>query len=121
MAKKQSSTRVGKRIGQEVEKLERDRLGRLMNERRFCYVIPSDAFYEGYGFRVSIAIENDQGHYPTGDDSFLTGDGRARMPWFWGMTYEEACARADVMNARMGLTPLQAAEIVASTMGGRSA
>lgn len=116
--KRQSSTRVNKRVGYEVQQLESDRLGKLLNERRYCYAIPAEAYVDGHGFRVSIAIEHEKGHYPTGDDAWIEGDGAARKPWFWGETYEEARKVCEEANARMGITPKDAALIVASTMGG---
>lgn len=115
---RQSTTRIGKRIAREVDRIESDRMARLLWERRWCYVIPTDAFIDGHGYRVSIVIENEQGHYPTGSDAWIDGDGAAQMPWFWGMTYAEATRHCDEMNTRLGYSPLEAAAIVASTMGG---
>ena len=111
--------KVGKKIGAAVRKLEDDRLGRLLATRRWCYVIPSDGFVKGFGWRVSIAIEKESGHYPTGDLRACDGDyeGGATLPWFWGETFEEARACCDEQNAKLGYTPLEAATIVASTMG----
>lgn len=108
------------RVAAELERLERDRLGELLATRRFCYVIPADAFVEGRGFRVSIAIEREPGHFPTGDDRAMAGDlsNGARMPWFWGMTFADAELTCADMNARMGIDAKTAAMIVATTLNG---
>jgi len=88
----------------------------LLNNRRFCYVIPESAFVEGKGFRVSIAIERESGHFPTGN----TPEGGDIEPWYWGDTFAEAREIADRENKeRFGLEPIDAWKIVASTMTGR--
>jgi hypothetical protein len=57
-------------------------------------------------FRVSIVIENESGHYPTG------ADGRdCRLPWYWD---QETCEKA---NAERGFDKMKAFEVVASSMG----
>jgi hypothetical protein len=102
------------------------RLLTLLESRRWCYVIPFDTFVEGHGYRVSIAIEDEPGHRPTGtlgtispikamrDAAFAAG---GTVPWFWGMTLAAAEAACDDANDRLGYTKLEAAKIVASTMG----
>lgn len=58
-------------------------------------------------FRVSIVIENEAGHYPT-------GGGEAdphKAPWWWD---EETCRRE---NLKRGFDVMQAYEVVASSMG----
>lgn len=109
------------RVVAELERLERDRIGELLATRPWCYVIPPDAFVPGHGFRVSIAFERELGHYPTGDDRAIAGDcsNGARVPWFWGMTLDEAQATCADMNARMGIDAKQAALIVSTTLGVR--
>lgn len=87
---------------------------KLLNERRFCYVIADCAYVEGKGFRVSIAIEGEPGHFPTGD----APEGGLVEPWYWGNTFEEAREIADRENKeKLGLEPIDAWKIVASTMG----
>ena len=117
---KRGTTARDRKIGEAVAKLEANRLAQLLETRRWCYVIPIEGFVKGHGYRVSIAIEKEQGHYPTGDLRTLDGDysGGATMPWFWGMTYDEACAICVEQNAKLGYTPQEAFKIVASTMGG---
>jgi len=85
-----------------------------MSERH-CFFIPADAYVEGHGFRVSIVKENVPGHYPTGSWPY-EGRPDQRMPYFWGKTYEDACATADAMNAKLGLTKEEALKIVLSSM-----
>jgi hypothetical protein len=55
-------------------------------------------------FRVSIVIENERGHYPTGnaDDK--------REPWYWN---EETCK---MKNEERGFSEVQVFEIVSSSM-----
>lgn len=84
----------------------------------FCYVIPVDGLVAGYGFRVSIAVEGEKGHYPTGDWPCDYSKGQ-RMPWFWGQDYAMACELADDANRRLGLKPEDVIRIVGSTLGGK--
>ena len=94
---------------------ENERVMRLMGERRFCAHIPPDAYVEGHGFRVSIVIEGESGHFPTGDDNWRTG--RGRQPWFWGHDYDEAKAVALSYNRdTLKLTAKDCAEIVTSSI-----
>lgn len=53
-------------------------------------------------FRVSIVIENESGHYPTG--------GGDKIPWYWD---DETCKRT---NAERGFTELDVFHIVESSM-----
>lgn len=94
---------------------EHERVMRLMGERRFCAFIPGDAYVEGHGFRVSIVIEGEPGHFPTGDDNWRAG--RGRQPWFWGDEYEEAKAAALSYNRdKLKLTAKDCADIVTSSI-----
>ncbi len=63
-------------------------------------------------------FEHESGHYPSGDDAWIAGDHAKRKPWFWGGTYEEARRACEEINRdRLGLSPKDAALIVASSMG----
>jgi hypothetical protein len=75
---------------------------------RFCYYIPHDA-KTPEGYIPSMVVEHEPGHRP------MTGDAN-QEPWYWGTNREEAEAIAMHMNARMGLSPQDASEIVASSM-----
>jgi hypothetical protein len=98
------------------KKITDTRVAKLLDERRFCYVIPESGYTEGKGFRVSIAIEREPGHFPTGN----TPEGGDVEPWYWGTTFEEAREIADRENkTRLGLDPIEAWKIVATTMTGR--
>lgn len=77
---------------------------------RQCFYVPHDQFDEN-GYIPSLVTENEPGHAP------LTGNGRFAEPWYWGKTYEEAQKTCDRENARLGLSRLDAADIVASSMG----
>lgn len=103
-------------LGPTRQKIGDARIAKLLDERRFCYVIPESGFIEGKGYRVSIAIERESGHFPTGN----TPEGGDIEPWFWGDTFEEARGICDRENKdRLGLDPTEAFKIVMSTMGGR--
>lgn len=100
--------------GPSAEKILDNHLATLLNERRFCYVIADSAYVEGKGFRVSIAIEGEPGHFPTG----TTPEGGDIEPWYWGNTFEEAREIADRENKeKLGLEPIETWKIVMSTMG----
>ncbi len=58
------------------------------------------------GFTLGIAQRDSPGYTPTNYDAVET--------------YEAASAWADEANRRLGLTPAQAAEIVASSMGAQN-
>lgn len=88
-----------------------------LTNKRFCYFIPADGFVPGHGFRVSIVVENEAGHFPTGDWPY-DGKVNQRVPWFWGMTYEAACRIADEQNEKkLGLTKEDAFKILGSSIG----
>jgi hypothetical protein len=94
-----------------------DRVSKLMSTRRWCYWIPADGYVEGHGYRVSIVFEYESGHYPTGDNAWIAGDGGKRKPWFWGHDYTEAKKVAEDMNQqRLGLSSRDAAYIVTTSM-----
>lgn len=63
------------------------------------------------GWIPSLVTEGEPGHAP------LTGRGAHASPWYWGRTYEEACATCNRQNARtFKLTPQEANWIVLSSM-----
>jgi len=55
-------------------------------------------------YRVGVVIENEPGYYPLGNPE------KFQAPWYWD---EATCEEA---NKELGLTALQVAEIVASSM-----
>jgi hypothetical protein len=91
-------------------------LTKLLDERRWAYFIPTDAFVKGRGFRVSIVIEGVSGHFPTGDLESLATKPDHKEPWFWGMTYAEAEQEAAEQNAKLGHDEKAIWQIVASSM-----
>jgi hypothetical protein len=103
-----------------LRKLTNDRIRNLLTTRRWCYMIPVDGYVHGYGHRVSVAVEGELGHYPTGDLRTLAGDysNDATVPWFWGPTYNRAMNYCEARNAQLGHTPERVLEIVMSTVGG---
>lgn len=88
-------------------------------EGRICAYIPLNGFIEGRGYRVSIVEEGVAGHTPTGTWPYEGKPGQ-QLPWFWGDDYEQAKRLADEYNARLGLTPQDALDIVTSSMAAQS-
>jgi nicotinamidase-related amidase len=80
------------------------------------YCVDATAFdEEAKGYRVSIVIEGEHGHRPTGDDNYKTSV-RARRPYFWGPTLEAAEDAAEFQNARMGISKTEAFKIIGASM-----
>jgi hypothetical protein len=89
----------------------------LMATRRWCYTIPREGFVKNRGWRVSIAIEGIQGHYPTGDLDF--GKTTHVEPWFWGKgSYEDAEQFCAEQNQKLGYDVDDVWKIIASTLRG---
>jgi hypothetical protein len=80
-----------------------------MPEKRKCFYVPVDQF-DANGYIPSMVTEDEPGHAP------MTGNGSHAAPWYWGKTYEEATAVCAKENARLGISPEDAALIVASSM-----
>ena len=92
----------------------------LLNTKRWCYTIPeATGFIAGRGWRVSIAIEGIEGHYPTGDLNFDDTANHVE-PWFWGgpedpYAYaEQICAE---QNQLLGYDATEVWKIILSTLG----
>jgi len=78
--------------------------------KRRCYYILADQ-YDKQGYIPSLVTEHEPGHAP------MTGQGDGAAPWHWGKTLEEAEAVCNDVNLKQfNLTPLEAMEIVASSM-----
>ena len=83
----------------------------MKREKRRCFVVLHSSYVEGQGYIPSLAIEGESGHYP------MSGRTDDQLPWYWGPDYDTAQATADDINERrFGLSPTQAARIVASSM-----
>jgi len=82
----------------------------LLATRRWCYYIPLSAFEDGKGYRVSIIVEGEEGHFPTG-----TPD---KAPWYWGMTYRDAEQTAAEANAKLGIDETTVVKLLMSSMRG---
>jgi hypothetical protein len=67
----------------------------------FCPT-PAEGDRPMYG--LGIALANEQGYYPI------------PLAWVWGDTWAEMSAHAESLNAEEGLSRLDAAKIVISTM-----
>lgn len=81
-----------------------------MSKPRRCLYVPPDSFDEGHGYVPSIVEEGKPGHTP------LRGNGSGARPWYFGMTYEAACQRAEQDNLEMGITPEDARQIILSSI-----
>lgn len=82
---------------------------------RMVYFVCDDFFVEGHGYRVSIVMEGEKGHRPTGTWPFHGGLDE-KMPYFFGPTLAEAQKRCLALNLRMGIDARETALIVASSM-----
>jgi hypothetical protein len=80
--------------------------------KRICFYIPSEQFDE-HGYIPSVVTEGVAGHAP------MKGRGAFSQPWYWGRTYEEACARCTAENEAIGVSFADALEIVLSSMAAK--
>lgn len=62
-----------------------------------------------HGYVPSVVTENVAGHSP------LTGQGECAQPWYWGHDLAKAKEIASDYNTRLGLTPEDVRDIVASS------
>jgi hypothetical protein len=85
------------------------------NEPRVVAWVDPTAFVEGLGYRVSLVVEGDDGHFPTGTWPYTGAPGETQ-PWFWGPTLKDAERACDEFNAERGISSKEAAIIVAQTM-----
>lgn len=85
-------------------------------EPKLVAYIPGDAFVEGRGWRVSIVIDGEDGHRPTGNWPYEGKPGQTQ-PWFWGPTYQDACKEAGRYNEKLGISADEVFKIVARSMG----
>jgi hypothetical protein len=81
----------------------------MTTKPRQCFYIPVEQFDEN-GYIPSLVTEGQPGHAP------LTGNGPGASPWYWGKTYAEAQRVCAGQNAKRGISPKDAAEIVFSSM-----
>lgn len=84
---------------------------------RIVAFIPLDGYIEGHGYRVSLVVEGERFHRPTGTWPY-TGKAGESMPWFWGEDYEVAQAEAERYNRNQGIEPKEAMIIIARSMVG---
>lgn len=84
---------------------------------RLCYYIPVDSYIEERGYRVSVVTEGEPGHTPTGDWPY---DGTGVMPYFWGHDLEQAKEIARKENQKLGLSEVDALQIVSSSMAAQN-
>lgn len=88
---------------------------RTTRPARLCYVILPQEFVPEKGFRACVVIENEPGYRPTGNWPY-TGKIGEVLPYFWGLSLDEAERAATVQNERLGLTEKDVAMIIASSM-----
>ncbi len=79
-----------------------------LRKGRYMWYINPASHEEGKGYRPSIVIEGECGHFPNG--------GGETEPWYWGDDLEQAEAIARQRNARMGLTEADETRILMSSM-----
>lgn len=79
------------------------------------YFVCEDFYVEGEGYRVSIVIEGEKGHHPTGTWPYSGGIDE-KLPYFFGPTLAEAVERCLALNRRMGIDARETALIVAGSM-----
>lgn len=75
----------------------------LLVNNRWAYYVPEKAFVSGKGYRVSVVIDGERGHFPTGTQN--------EPPWFWGPTYEAAEQKAAEENDARGMTASDVVEL----------
>lgn len=91
---------------------------RLADGARVVAFIPVDGYVEGHGWRVSLVIEGEAFHRPTGNWPYH-GKRDEVMPWFWGdgLSYVEALKLCDEHNERRaGISRKDAALIIGRSM-----
>ena len=95
--------------------------GMRVKAPRMVYFVDATAFVEEENsYRVSIVVEGENGHRPTGDDDYATNV-RARRPYFWGPTLANAEQAAKDQNEKMGVSEKDAFDIVTASMFPRGA
>lgn len=82
---------------------------------RIVAFIPIDGFVEGQGFRVSLVVEGEDGHHPTGNWPYH-GRVDETLPWFWGNDYDTAVKLAEEYNAEHGISKEEANKIVLASI-----
>jgi hypothetical protein len=95
------------------------RLLRLEAEKVPVYYVPGPGqpggYVEGKGYTVAIVIAGDDGFYWTGDVPYDGSPGQ-RAPLFWGHDWTAACRIVAEQNAKLGITPEEAALLIARAM-----
>jgi len=79
-----------------------EQIDELMRNNRWVYWINEADRRPDGTCRVSIVIENQSGHFPTGENG--------KEPWYWG---KETCK---LKNAERGFDEMTAYKIVSSSM-----
>ena len=81
-----------------------------MPSGKFCYTIIEGQTDDKGNYIPSAVFENEPGHYP------MMGQGLCSAPWTWGPDYHKACEVATSKNKSMGISEVEAAEILTSSM-----
>jgi hypothetical protein len=79
----------------------------MPSPRQCLYVFETS--YTAHGYIPSMVTEGKPGH------ALMTGNGEHAAPWYWGHDLAQARAIAEASNAKMGLSPADVIEIVASS------
>jgi hypothetical protein len=79
----------------------------MPSPRQCLYVFETS--YTAHGYIPSMVTEGKPGH------ALMTGSGEHAAPWYWGHDLAQARAIAEASNTKMGLSPADVIEIVASS------
>ena len=80
-----------------------------MTAQRQCLYVDESMLQEE-GYVPSMVTEGEPGYAP------LAGNGPFARPWFFGQDIETARRLVDEANAKLGITPEEAHDIVMSSM-----
>jgi hypothetical protein len=75
-----------------------------------CFFIPAKPWKDTGKWVPSWVRRNQPGHTP------FAGNGPCAEPWYWGRSYQEAQETATRENAKLGISPVQAAAIILSSV-----
>ncbi|KKN89754.1 hypothetical protein LCGC14_0236000 [marine sediment metagenome] len=75
---------------------------------QYCFYVDETMFVEGKGFRPSIIVKGQQGHFPN--------VGAGVKPWYWGEDIKTARAITAGRNKRLGLSQADVNKLVAESM-----
>jgi len=87
--------------------------------KRIVLHVDETMYIKGHGFRPVFVTEGEAGYNENGTWPYEGKVGQT-LPWFFGHTIEQARELVRKHNERLGVTPEEAALIVAQSMTGGS-